>query len=136
VIGRGWRAPSAPPADLRPRLERARLDTLALLRALDQGHLAPSALPHAALARLAALDADCAEALWALDQPPGALDLDGMVRDTLPSLDALADAHAQVRLGIPVAHRPRLQTLEPLIRVTLDPSEAYNDVPGRDPQNR
>jgi len=43
---------------------------------------------------------------------------------------------AQVRLGISVDHRPRLQTLEPLIRATLDSLEAYNDVPGRDPQNR
>lgn len=136
MIGRRRPARSARPADLRPRLERARLDTLALLRALDQARVAPRTLPHAALARLAALDADCAEALWALDQPPSALDLDGMVRDTLPSIDALANAHAQVRLGIPVAHRPRLQTLEPVIRATLDPSEAYNDVPGRDPQNR
>jgi hypothetical protein len=136
VIGRGRHHRSPPPADLRPRLERARLDTLALLRALDEHRLAPRDLPHVALAHLAALDADCAEALWALDHPPAMLDLDAMGRDTLTSLDALADARAQVRLGIPIAHRPRLQTLEPLIRATLDPSEAYNDVPGRDPQNR
>jgi len=124
------------PAELRARLERARLKTLALLRALDQGRLAPRDLPQAALAHLATLDADCAEALWALDQPPGALDVDAMVRDTLTSLDALADARAQVRLGIPDASRPRLHTLEPLICATLDAREAYNDVPGRDPQNR
>lgn len=136
MIGRGRRQHAPPPADLRARLERARLDTLALLRALDQGHLAPRDLPHAALAQLATLDADCGEALWALDQPPGALDVDAMVRETLTSLDALADVRAQVRLGIPVDHRPWLQTLEPLIRATLDPREAYNDVPGRDPQNR
>ena len=136
MIGRGRRQRSPPPADLRPRLERARLDTLALLRALDQGRLAPRELPHAALAHLAALDADCAEALWALDQPPGTLDIDAMVRDTRTSLGALANARAQVRLGIPIVDRPRLQTLEPLIRATLDPSEAYNDVPRRNPQNR
>ena len=135
MTGRGRRGSPAP-ADLRARLEHARLETLALLRALDQGRLAPRELPQAALAHLAALDADCAEALWALDQPPGALDVAAMVRDTLTSLDALADARAQVRLDIPAASRPRLQTLEPLIRATLDPREAYNDVPGRDPQNR
>ena len=134
MIGRRRHAPA--PADLRARLERARLDTLALLRALDQARLAPRALPRAALAHLATLDADCAEALWALDQPRGALDVNAMVRDTLASLDALADACAQVRHGVPAATRPRLQTLEPLIRATLDLDEAYNDVPGRDPQNR
>ena len=124
------------PADLRDRLEQARLDTLALLRALDQARLALRDLPQAALAHLAALDADCGEALWALDQPRGALAVDAMVRDTLASLDALADVRAQVRRGVPAPHRPRLETLEPLIRATLDPREAYNDVPGRDPQIR
>ena len=128
-------APAAP-ADLRARLEHARVETLALLRALDQGRLAPRDLPHAALAHLAALDADCAEALWALDHPPGALDVDAMVRDTLTSLDALAAARDQVRTGVPGPTRARLHALEPLIRATLDPGEAYNDVPGRDPQNR
>ena len=123
--------------DLRARLERARFDTLALLRTLDQATLAPRDLPHAVLTHLAALDADCAEALWALDQPQGALDVDAMVGDTLASLEALAEARAQVRLGVPAASRPRLQMLEPLIRATLDPREAYNDLPGRrDPQNR
>lgn len=136
MSGRGGRQRPLAPPDLRARLERARLDTLALLRALDQGRLAPHDLPRAALAHLAALDADCAEGLWALDQPRGALDITAMVRGTLASLDALADARAQVRLGVPAANRPRLQTLEPLIRATLDPSEAYTDVPGRDPQNR
>jgi hypothetical protein len=129
---RGVRAP----ADLRARLEQARLDTLALLRALDQRRLTPRDLPQAALAQLAALDADCAEALWALDQPVGALDVDAMVRDTLTSLDALGVAREQVRTGVPGDTRDRLQTLESLIRATLDPIEAYNDVPGRDPQNR
>ena len=132
---RGPRGAPAP-ADLRARLERARLDTLALLRALDQGRLAPRDLPHAALAHLAALDADCAEALWALDQPLGTLDVDAMVRDTLTSLDALPVARAQVRTGVPGDTRARLQTLEPMIRATLDLIEAYNDVPGREPQNR
>ena len=137
MTGRGRRSRGAPPAaDLRARLERARLDTLALLRALDQGRLAPRELPQAALAHLAALDADCAEALWALDQPAGALDVQAMVRDTLTSLAALADARAQVRTGVPPDTRTRLQTLEPMIRATLDLIEAYNDVPGRDPQNR
>ena len=137
MTGRSRRPRGAPaPADLRARLERARLDTLALLRALDQERLAPRDRPHAALAHLATLDADCAEALWALDQPLGTLDLDAMVRDTLTSLDALTVAREQVRTGVPGNTRARLQTREPMIRATLDLIEAYNDVPGRDPQNR
>jgi hypothetical protein len=131
-VARGGPAPAA----WRARLEQARLETLALLRALDQGRLAPRDLPHAALAHLAALDADCAEALWALDQPRGALDVDAMVRETRTSLDALAVARDHVRTGVPDDTRTRLQTLEPLIRATLDLTEAYNDVPGRDPQIR
>jgi len=135
-VTRRARAPRGVPADLRAGLEQARLETLALLRALDQGRLAPGDLPHAALAHLAALDADCAEALWALDQPLGTLDLDAMVRDTLTSPDALTVARAQVRAGAPGDTRARLQTREPMIRATLDRIEAYNDVPGRDPQIR
>jgi hypothetical protein len=137
VTARGRHPRGRPaPADLRAPLERARLETLALLRALDQVRLAPRDLPHAALAHLAKLDADCAEALWALDQPPGTLDVDAMVRDTLTSLDALALARDQVRTGVPGDTRARLQTLEPMIRATLDLSDVYDDVPGRDPQNR
>jgi len=133
--GRGRRAPLVP-VDLRGRLEQARLDTLALLRALDQARFAPRDLPHAALAHLATLDADCAEALWALDQPAGTLDVQAMVRDTLTSLAALGDARPAVRIQLPADGRAQLERLEPVTRATLDPIEAYNDVPGRDPQNR
>ena len=130
------RRATAAPADLRVRLERTRLDTLALLRALDHERLAPRDLPHAALADLAALDADCAEALWALDQPVGALNIHAMVHDTCASLDRLPDIRAQVRASVPPHASARLERLEPMIRATLDPREAYADVPGRDPQNR
>src|SRR5574341_62450 len=58
------------PADLRARLETARLDLLALFRALDRMDLAPAEIPQRLIRQLFELDADCAEALWALDQPP------------------------------------------------------------------
>ncbi len=74
------------PADLRARLEQARLDTLALLRALDHALGSHAAAPTAPLAILAEADADCAEALWALDEPPSTLDLGAMVRDTTATL--------------------------------------------------
>ena len=128
--------PTRAPADLRARLEQARLDTLALLRALDQRHLVPRDLPQSALAHLATLDADCAEALWALDQPVGWLDAPAMVRDTLASLNTLADARAQIRARLSVNARVALERLEPVIRATLEPIEAYNDVPGRNPKDR
>ena len=124
------------PPDLRSRLTAARLDTLALLRALDHALVPPVDLPQAPLRQLAVLDADCAEALWALDQPAGTLDLRTMLRDTLVSLDHLPDARAHVRARLPAAATARVLTLEKTLRARLDPNEAYNDVPGRDPHFR
>lgn len=59
-----------------------------------------------------------------------------MVRDSLASLDKLPEAHEQVRARLPAMAIPRVRSLENVIRASLDPSEAYNDVPGRDPQSR
>ena len=128
------RASSRIPADLRARLEAARLDTLALLRALDRSGIPLRELPHAELHQLYERDADCVEALWALDQPSGSLDVAVMVRDTLASLEHVPAARAAVRTRLP-AH-PRLQQLESSIRTELHPREAYNDVPGHSPQDR
>ena len=124
------------PTDLRARLEAARLDTLALLRALDPVPVSPAQLPQPETHQLFELDADCAEALWALDQPAGALDFAAMVRDTRASLGALPDARQQVRTRLPSAVIPSLDRLKQAIRARLDPDEAYNDVPGRDPHSR
>ena len=74
------------PADLRARLETARLDLLALFRALDRMHLTPPQIPQRLLRQLFELDADYVEALWGLDQPPGKLNLHAMLRDTLAAL--------------------------------------------------
>lgn len=122
------------PTDLRSRLEVARLDTLALLRALDRARIPLPHLPHAELRQLYALDADCAEALWALEQPAGSLDLAAMVRDTLASLQHLPAARDVVRTRVPTP--PRVEALEATLRAELDPREAYNDIPGHLPQNR
>jgi hypothetical protein len=117
------------PADLRARLEQARLDTLALLRALDHG-LGPYGAPTAPLAALAEADADCAEALWALDQPAGRLDAAAMVRDTLATLRRLPHTRQHVREALPQSTREHVTRLERDIRATLDAREAYNDIPG------
>src|SRR5947208_16173756 len=83
------------PADLRSRLEAARLDLLALFRALDRMDLSPAEIPQRLIRQLFELDADYAEALWALDQPPGSFNVKAMVRDTLASLDQLPAAVAR-----------------------------------------
>jgi len=128
------RRPSSPiPGDLCPRLEAARLDTLALLRAIDQALLSPRDLPQAELLQLSELDADCAEALWALDQPPGAIDIEAMIRDTLASLSLLPAARDAVRARL--SSHPMVSQLESAIRPKLDPAEAYADIPSDDPLN-
>jgi len=126
---------AAVPTDLRARLEAARLDTLALLRALDHARGSHPA-PEASLAVLAVQDADCAEALWALDQPGRTLNLTAMVRDTTATLTRLPRTRHHVRDALPPPTRDAVAQLEPVIRAALDPREAYNDIPGRDPQIR
>ena len=123
------------PADLRARLEAARLDLLALFRALDRMDLAPSEIPQRLIRQLFELDADFAEALWALDQPPGTLDRKAMLRDTLAALEQLFEASARLRKNLPRRTHPLLPQLEISVRQSLLPAEAYNMVPGRHPQS-
>jgi hypothetical protein len=131
-----WRRALAEiPADLRPRLETARLDLLALFRALDRMHLTPEQIPQRLIRQLFELDADYVEALWGLDQPPGKLNLQAMLRDTLAALDQLPAACSRLRKNLPLRTQPILAQLELTIRMNLNPAEAYNMVPGRDPQN-
>ena len=122
------------PANLRTRLAAARLDLLALFRALDRMDLTPSEIPQRLIRQLFELDADYAEALWALDQPPGTLDVKAMLRDTLAALDQLPEAFARFKKNLPPRAHPGLAQLEVTVRHSLLPAEAYNMVPGRDPQ--
>src|ERR1017187_4304096 len=87
--GMAHRSPLEIPADLRARLEVARLDLLALFRALDHRDLSPDEIPQGLLRQLFERDADYAEALWALDQAEGSLDRRAMLRDTLTALEQL-----------------------------------------------
>ena len=89
------------PVDLRARLEVARLDLLALFRALDRMDLSAEEIPQRLLRQLFERDADYAEALWALDQVEGRLDRRAMLRDTLTALDQLPSACAQFRKHLP-----------------------------------
>ena len=97
--------------------------------------LVPSDIPQPLIRQLLELDADYAEALWALDQPPGSLDLRAMLRDTLAALEQRTEATARFRKKLPRRAHPLLDQLEVSIRGNLLPAEAYNMVPGRDPQN-
>lgn len=123
------------PANLRARLETARLDLLALFRALDRTGLAPAEIPQRLIRQLFALDADYAEALWALDQPPATFDLNFMLRDTMAALEQLPEATARLRKNLPKHAIPTLTRFEVSVRHNLLPAEAYNMIPGRDPQN-
>ena len=123
------------PADLRARLETARLDLLALFRALDRMNLTPQQIPQRLIRQLFELDADYVEALWGLDQPPGKLSLPAMLRDTQAALKQLPKACSRLRENLPPKAQSTLPQLELTIRTNLNPVEAYNMVPGRDPQN-
>ena len=103
------------PGDLRARLEVARLDLLALFRALDRMDLSAQEIPQRLLRQLFERDADYAEALWALDQLPSAT--------------------ARFRIQLPPRAHPTLELLEASIRPALSPKEAYSMVPGRDPES-
>jgi hypothetical protein len=122
-------------ADLRARLETARLDLLALFRALDRMNLTPEQIPQRLLRQLFELDADYVEALWGLDQPPGKLNLDAMLRDTMAALEQLPAACSRFRKNLPPTAFSTLAQLELTIRKNLNTAEAYNMVLGRNPQN-
>jgi len=122
------------PPDLRARLEKARLDLLALFRALDRMDLSPIEIPQRLLRQLFELDADYGEALWALDQPPGKLNQRAMLRDTLAALEQLPQRLIQFHNLLPPRAQRTLPSLELSVRRSLNPREAYNMIPGRDPQ--
>ena len=128
------RSPVEIPGDLRARLEAARLDLLALFRTLDRMGLSAQQIPQHLLRQLFERDADYAEALWALDQVEGRLDRRAMLRDTLTALDQLPLACAQFHKQLPAPAHPALEQLEANIRQALNPKEAYNMVPGRNPE--
>jgi hypothetical protein len=98
---------------------------------VDRLALPAREIPPGLLRALFALDADYAEALWALDQPRGRVHLAAMRPDTLAALDRLPGAQAKLRQNLVSRIQPRLHALESAIRMALDPREAYNGIPGR-----
>jgi hypothetical protein len=98
-------------------------------------NLSAGEIPQRLLQQLFELDADYAEALWALDQPAGILDRHAMFRHTLAALNQLPQTAIQFRKKLPPRSQPTLTQLEEWIRKHLNPNEAYYMVPGRDPGN-
>ena len=119
---------------LRPRLEAARLELRALYRSLDRMRLAQD-LP-AGLRRLQELDADFAEALWVLDQPRGRFNVSAIVDDTLASLSRLAPMQAAFLASFDAATRAALEDRAQATLTVLSPTDAYLEIPGRDPDAR
>src|SRR6266852_5628260 len=103
--------------------------------ARGMAHHSPVEIPQRLLRQLFELDADLAEALWALDQPEGSLHRRAMLRDTLAALDQLPPKCAQFRGKLPARAHPTPEQLEGGVRKALNLKEAYNMVPGRDPEN-
>ena len=120
------------PSDLRQRLEEARLDSLALFRGIDRLDLSAVEIPQSLLYALFELDADFAEALWALDQPPNALDYRAMVRDTLASLNRRPKLLEDFLSRLPGRATQPLAAQRAAIRATLSRADAYYEIPGHE----
>ena len=119
---------------MRPRLENARHDALALTRTVDLLALTLDDLPPA-IQDLFELDADFAEALWALGQPVGAVNFRVVVKDTIAALNSWAPAYQRFVAALDPRTRARLVQRLPAVRATLLTADAYVDVPGGDPRN-
>lgn len=119
------------PPGLRHQLETTRLGLLAMFRALDRLGLAQERPPE--LRELFELDADLAEALWVLDQPVGQFDLTAMTYDTVGSLQAIATVTSSFLQRFSASARSELGSCALTVRATLLRSDAYLQIPGRDP---
>ena len=120
------------PPGLRHQLEDTRLGLLSMFRALDRLGLAQQERPPE-LQELFELDADLAEALWVLDQPIGRFDLTAMTYDTVDSLRAIGTATSSFLQRLSVSARSELGSCALTVRATLLRSDAYLQIPGRDP---
>ena len=117
------------PVSLRNCLEKARLENLALFRGLDRVNVSAQEMPQKELKQLMELDADCAEALWALDNPRG-LNLKMMVRDTQKSLRRIPEVRKELLAKLPERILIPLSNHETQILTTLTLQDAYRDIPG------
>jgi len=110
----------------------ARLESLALFRALDRVGLQPAEIPQPLLRTLFELDADCGEALLCLDRPPKGFNGAAMLKEITDTLKKLPETRQILREQLPSRVRAKLKSFEEIIGIAQDPQEAYNGVPGRD----
>jgi hypothetical protein len=118
-------------ATLRAQLVQRRLDMLALFRSLDRLGLMQD-LP-LELRDLFELDADFAEALHVLDQPSKRFDMVAMRRDTMASLASVPVALNALLALLDGPARLQLLACFEQVRAGLVLSDAYLQIPGRDP---
>ena len=124
------------PPNLETELEAARLDMLALFRALDQLDLAADEIPQGLLRELFELDADFAEALHVLDFRARGLDVRAMIADTRASLRRAPETRKRFLTQIvPRAALP-LDRWITSIRPKLTREDARNEIPNSHPRSR
>jgi hypothetical protein len=92
-------------------------------------------IPQSLLRQLFELDADYAEALYPLDQPPRRFKLQAILRHASAALERMPQLLARFRTMLPPRAHAKLAALKEAVRKNLHPREAYSMVPSRDPQN-
>lgn len=122
---------SVAPAGMREVLEAGRLNLRALFRALDRLQLTQEVPSE--VRDLFELDADLAEALWGLDQPLGRLDVEAMTADTCASLEVMPLALRRFFKLLSASDQEVLVEGVRVVRASLSASDAYLQIPGRDP---
>ncbi len=118
------------PPGFRERLEQTRFDLIVLFRSLDRLGFVQDLPPE--LRMLFELDADIAEALCVLDKP-GRFDLSAMTQDTMASLGAIPNALGSLLSLLNESEQRELSSCADVVRASLSPLVAYQDIPGRDP---
>jgi len=122
------------PKGLEGRLEAARLELLALFRAIDELDMSANELPQGLLQELFGLDGDYAEALSVLDSPVGEINVRAMLRDTRMSLARLDATRTQFLEWLLPGRREPLEVQRTKVRATLTREDAYHSIPGMDPK--
>lgn len=121
------------PPGLETELEAARLDLLALFRALDRLDLTAAEIPQDLLHELFELDADLAEALHVLDFPTRGLDVRAMVADTRASLRRVPSTRQRFLTSLAPRASAPLERWIASIRPNLTREDARHSIPTQDP---
>jgi hypothetical protein len=121
------------PRDWEAKLKSARLELLALFRAIDRLPMDARELHQPTLHELFDLDGDYAEALSILDQSSVKFDMRRMVRDTRRSLGRLSETRARFMFYLTPPREAELEAKVRAVRPTLTEQDAWHSIPGKDP---